>query len=291
MMRDGVEQALVDADLAVDRFAPGSPWIADALMVRGTVHALLGATDRARSDLEAAVEAGLAIDAFDEVFVAQAQLALLAARQGAWSEAGRHARAAQTLVDETGLGDYSVSALAQVATARVALHEGRHEDARAALARAHRVRPLLDHGIPWVTIEVGLELARAHLALAEAGAARTVLTETDRVLELRPHMGILVEDARELHDRLAGTAESHGAWAMSLTGAELRLLPYLATHLTFVEIASRLFVSRNTVKSEAISIYRKLSASSRSQAIARAVEVGLLDDSIYPPGVNSTQDG
>ena len=55
---------------------------------------------------------------------------------------------------------------------------------------------MLDHGIPWVTIEVGLELTRAHLALAEAGAARTVLTETERVLELRPHMGSLVEEAR-----------------------------------------------------------------------------------------------
>ena len=45
---------------------------------------------------------------------------------------------------------------------------------------------------------------------------------------------------------------------MSLTGAELRLLPYLATHLTFPEIASRLFISRNTVKTEAVAIYRKL---------------------------------
>jgi hypothetical protein len=50
---------------------------------------------------------------------------------------------------------------------------------------------------------VGLELTRAHLALAEAGAARTILTETERVLEVRPHMGSLIEDAHELRDRLA----------------------------------------------------------------------------------------
>ena len=79
------------------------------------------------------------------------------------------------------------------------------------------------------------------------------------------------------------TSGSAGAWAMSLTGAELRLLPYLATHLTFPEIASRLFISRNTVKTEAVAIYRKLGASSRSDAIERAVEVGLLESSIYPP--------
>jgi LuxR family maltose regulon positive regulatory protein len=43
---------------------------------------------------------------------------------------------------------------------------------------------------------------------------------------------------------------------MSLTGAELRLLPYLATHLTFVEIGQRLYLSQHTVKTEATSIYR-----------------------------------
>jgi LuxR family maltose regulon positive regulatory protein len=102
---------------------------------------------------------------------------------------------------------------------------------------------------------------------------------------------ILVDDLRELRDRVAASSGSDGAWAMSLTGAELRLLPYLATHLTFSETASRLFISRNTVKSEAVSIYRKLGVSSRSEAIARAVELGLLEESIYPPGVNFTPEG
>jgi LuxR family maltose regulon positive regulatory protein len=152
------------------------------------------------------------------------------------------------------------------------------------------LRPLLDHGLPWLTVQVGLELTRAHLALAEAGAAHTILAETERVLELRPDMGFLVADARELHERVAAISGSAGAWAMSLTGAELRLLPYLATHLSFPEIATRLFISRNTVKTEAVSIYRKLGASSRSQAIERAVEVGLLESNLFPPPANLTQE-
>ena len=69
------------------------------------------------------------------------------------------------------------------------------------------------------------------------------------------------------------------------------MLPYLATHLTFPEIASRLFISRNTVKTEAVSIYRKLTASSRSEAIERAIEVGLLESSIMPPRANLIQKG
>jgi LuxR family transcriptional regulator, maltose regulon positive regulatory protein len=291
MMPNGAEQAVADADLALDQLSLESGWRPVALVMRGMAQALLGVVDGARKDLAAAVETGLASGSTDVVYVAWAQLALLAANQGAWSEAGERARAAQALVEETGLGDYSTSGLAHVATARVALHEARPEDARAALTRAHRLRPQLDHGLPWLTIQVGLELVRAHLALAEASAARTILTETERVLEVRPHMGLLIEDARELHERVAATAGSGGAWAMSLTGAELRLLPFLATHLMFPEIASRLFISRNTVKSEAVSIYRKLGVSSRSEAIERAVEVGLLESSVYPPAANLIPEG
>jgi LuxR family transcriptional regulator, maltose regulon positive regulatory protein len=291
MMSNGAEQAVADADLALDQLSPESGWRPVALVMRGMAHALLGLVDGARKDLAAAVETGLASGSTDVVYVAWAQLALLAANQGSWSEAGERARAAQALVEERGLGDYSTSALAHVATARVALHEARPEEARAALTRAHRLRPQLDHGLPWLTVQVGLELTRAHLALAEAGAARTILSETERVLELRPHMGSLAEEARELGVRVAATSGSGGAWAMSLTGAELRLLPYLATHLMFPEIASRLFISRNTVKSEAVSIYRKLGVSSRSDAIERAVEVGLLESSVYPPAANLIPEG
>ena len=289
MMRSGVEQALADAKLALDQLPPGSSWIATALLVRGVAHALLGATDRATDDLTQVVERAKALGAAEEVYLAQAQLALLAAKQGAWGEARLQARAAQAVVEETGLGDVSSSALAHVATARVALHEARQEEARTALARVHRLRPMLDHGLPWLTIQVGLELTRAHLALTEVAAARTVFSETKRVLDLRPDLGVLVEDAQELAEHVAAAEGPAGAWAMSLTGAELRLLPYLATHLTIPEIGVRLFLSRNTVKTEAVSIYRKLSASSRSEAIERAVEVGLLESSIHMPQVNLTQ--
>jgi LuxR family maltose regulon positive regulatory protein len=288
MMPDGVERALADAHLALEQFAPASGWRPSALVIRGVAHALVGATDRARADLAAAVDTGLAIGAVDDVFVAQGELALLTARQGAWGEAGRHARQAHQLVEETGLADYSVSAIVHVAVARVALHEGRRSDARAALTRAHRLRPLLDHGLPWITVQVGLELTRAHLALGEAAAAQTVFTETEQVLQRRPDTGALAEEARELRERVAATSSPAGRWAMSLTGAELRLLPYLATHLTFLEIASRLFITPNTVKTEAISIYRKLGTSSRGGAIERAVEVGLLESTIYPPRASLT---
>jgi LuxR family maltose regulon positive regulatory protein len=286
MMQDGAERALADANRALDQLPPDSGWRPAALATRGSIHALLGHTASATEDHAAAIEAGLISGAAEPVYVAYAQLALLAASQGAWAEARQRAQSAQAVVEEAGLSDYGSSAIAHVATARIAVHEARPADARAAITRAHRLRPLLDHGVPWLTIQVGLELTRAHLALADAAAARTILAETKQVLELRPHMGTLVEDAHELEDRVAASTGSAGAWAMSLTAAELRLLPYLATHLSFPEIGSRLFISRTTVKTEAVSLYRKLGASSRSQAIDRAIEVGLLDSSLYPPTAN-----
>ncbi len=53
---------------------------------------------------------------------------------------------------------------------------------------------------------------------------------------------------------------------------------YLPTHLTFAAIADELFVSRNTVKTQAISIYRKLDVSSRGPAVVAARDLGLLDE-------------
>ena len=63
----------------------------------------------------------------------------------------------------------------------------------------------------------------------------------------------------------------------SLTTAELRILRFLPTHLSFREIAERVHVSANTVKSQANAVYRKLGVSGRSEAVSRARQLGLLD--------------
>ena len=44
---------------------------------------------------------------------------------------------------------------------------------------------------------------------------------------------------------------------------------------SFPEIGAEMFLSPHTVKSQAMSIFRKLEASSRSQAVARSRELGL----------------
>ena len=61
-----------------------------------------------------------------------------------------------------------------------------------------------------------------------------------------------------------------------LSEGEFRVLRLLASDLTQREIGAELYVSLNTIKSHTRSIFRKLGASSREQAVARARELELL---------------
>ena len=96
-----------------------------------------------------------------------------------------------------------------------------------------------------------------------------MLREIDTLFSLRPNLGVFKEQAEEVRERL-GSMTTTFIGGSSLTSAELRLLPMLATQYSFREIAERLFVSRHTVKTQAISIYRKLGVSGRSEAVAAA---------------------
>src|SRR5215472_155402 len=87
----------------------------------------------------------------------------------------------------------------------------------------------------------------------------------------------LVGQAQALRTQLSKERGSAAPGASALTDAELRLLPLLSTHLSFPEIGHELFLSPNTIKTQAGSIYRKLGASSRSQAVTCARELGLLE--------------
>ena len=95
---------------------------------------------------------------------------------------------------------------------------------------------------------------------------------------------LVVEDEKKVAKALRDFARAHPSLVVKggmtgdgvLTAAELRLLPLLSTHLSFPEIARELFLSPNTIKSQAYSIYRKLGVSSRNEAVQKATTIGLL---------------
>ena len=121
-----------------------------------------------------------------------------------------------------------------------------------------------------------LQLAKVYWALGDQTTARHLLREIDDILLHRPALGVLVEEVSAFRRTITAAGRHATAGGSPLTPAELRLLPYLQTHLTIREIAERLFVSRNTVNSEVGSIYRKLGVSSRNDAVEHATAIGLL---------------
>src|SRR4029453_6725640 len=158
---------------------------------------------------------------------------------------------------------------------RIALHRGQVGRAREDLARAQCLRPQLTDSLWFLAVQTRLQLVRCSIALTDVAAARTMLREVGDLLRRRPAVGSLAGDAEQLRaqlDLVCGDAIG----AASLTAAELRLLPQLVTHRSLGEIAGRLHVSPSTIKTQAIAIYRKFGVSSRSQAIQRAQELGLL---------------
>ena len=103
------------------------------------------------------------------------------------------------------------------------------------------------------------------------------MREIDDVLRRRPGLGTLVGEAEALQARLSKERGSGVPGASALTAAELRLLPLLSTHRTAAEIGAELCLSRHTIKSRMKSIYRKLDASTRNEAVTRARDLGLLE--------------
>jgi LuxR family transcriptional regulator, maltose regulon positive regulatory protein len=126
-------------------------------------------------------------------------------------------------------------------------------------------------------VQARIELTRAHLALGDIAGARTLLPEIDDLFRRCPDLGTLVTEAEALQARTGAERGPGASGASSLTAAELRILPLLATHLSYPEIAAELFVSPNTVKSQTYSIFRKLGASSRNEAVIRSRQLQLLD--------------
>jgi LuxR family maltose regulon positive regulatory protein len=142
------------------------------------------------------------------------------------------------------------------------------------LARATRLRPLLTYALPYFAVQTLLELGRACLALDDAAGARVVLRQARDILRRRPNLGILPTHVEQLRSKLDSN-RGGAVGVSSLTTAELRLLPLLPTRLTFAEIGERLYVSQHTVKTQVMSVYRKLGVSSRSQAVQHLQEFGL----------------
>jgi LuxR family maltose regulon positive regulatory protein len=273
LCRDGVGQMLADADEAVRRFTTenivqAGPWIG-----QGLARAVSGDLDGADDSFQDAVSIGEQAGTDEALGAALSERSLIAMARNQWDRAEVLAGQVRAVVRRSGIEQPVACAV----LARAALHRRDFPAVRQWLVAAQRLRPQLTYAYPVLAVQVRIELTRIHLALADLAGARTLLRETDELLRRRPGLGTLADEAQALRARLGAERASAAAGATALTTAELRLLPLLSTHLSFAEIGAELSLARTTIKSQAVSIYRKLGAQSRSRAVARARELGLLE--------------
>jgi LuxR family transcriptional regulator, maltose regulon positive regulatory protein len=181
----------------------------------------------------------------------------------------------------------------RAASAAVHLAEGSAREAADVLA------PALEGSgpgvIPALLVEAAAQDRLGDPRAAEAAVERALeLAEPDGIIlpfVIAPSRELLERHSRhrtahatllaDIRDALAGSSPpprhgEPGPAQEELSDAELRVLRYLPSNLKSHEIAAELQVSVHTVKTHMRHIYAKLDAHSRSKAVARARDLGLL---------------
>jgi LuxR family transcriptional regulator, maltose regulon positive regulatory protein len=179
-------------------------------------------------------------------------------------QAERHLETAWQLAERQGLGWLRLRVL--ILRALLADAHGDHDMALAALAAAVAqaepegvIRAFLDEGAPMAALLIELRVAardRRGPAGDASPASLDALLAAFPGQEPGPHRTGLVEP---------------------LTGRELAVLRLLAAGRSNADMAAELFVEQSTVKTHLIHLYSKLGVHSRTQALARARALGLLD--------------
>jgi LuxR family maltose regulon positive regulatory protein len=126
-------------------------------------------------------------------------------------------------------------------------------------------------------------LARALMLGQSEGYVRVFLDEGAPMAELLRHAGshgisskYVAELLSQFDGEIGFTPDTQQPLIEPLTERELEVLRLLAEGLSNQEIANELVVALGTAKTHTASLYRKLDVASRTQAVARARELGLL---------------
>lgn len=213
--------------------------------------------------------------------LARAMLAIVAADDDALRVAREHAQQAVALSRALGDDRGLTATWARTAMGLVLAAEGDLVQAERLLARAERdareTIPTVPHA--WVLValaRVSLRRGRVDRARRYEGQAR------ERAREFADP-GRVTRDLAALSAELARVeAEATRSSVVRPSASEAAVLRMLATDLTLRQIAQRMFLSPNTVKSHVRVLYRKLGVTSREDAVARALALGLIEDTESP---------
>jgi LuxR family transcriptional regulator, maltose regulon positive regulatory protein len=277
--RRGLAEMGEDAARAEQLFDEGSPWRPLCRLFQGVALQLTGERDEALERLQDGAHRS-AVSAPMVQALCLAQLALLAAGRGDLERWETLAERATAQVKRSGLEACPMVALPIAVSAELRARREQVTEAASEIRRALGLLTQIVDPSPWYEAECRIVMARAVLRVNGPAAAAGLLEEAPRALDRISDGPVLrgwLDEAIAEVD-LAQSSTVDADW--SLTTAELRVLRFLPSHLSFREIADRLYVSPNTVKTHARGIYRKLGVSSRGHAVDRARSAGLVDSAV-----------
>ncbi len=253
---------------------PATYWRSLASTVLGQCRHWRGRTREAVAALEEAVDLARAGRHPQTRVSALGHLAAIQAEGGDLISAGELADEARRLAEEHAGGEHWASGLALIVSGQVLAHQNRLDDAATAIERGI---VLARRGASFDVAYGLVALARVRHAQGERIAARNLLEEARRLGDACPEPGILSGLISDAIPPARGARKTDApALVEELTNREAAVLRLLPTGLTLREIAATLYVSRNTVKTQAASVYRKLGVSSRVEAVSRARDLALM---------------
>ena len=188
------------------------------------------------------------------------------------------APAVQATVDA--LGDASAVAVTFLITidGRLAYQDGQPETARRLLARAADLARIAGH--PSQQVYVLIALADAALATGDRAAARAALDEARETADTGvafPATARRLAAAEErIGKRAAAPLGEMGNWPKELTDRELSCCVPCRNRSANARSAPSFYLSLNTIKGYTKSLYRKLGAASRAEAVERGRQFGLI---------------
>ena len=267
VMRESARQA---AELEND---PGSPWYTLARATLGFSLYLSGEFPEAAAALEEAVASPASRTLIG--VLAFSVLSLVMLDTGQLPRAQELADTATGLASHGELRDMPQCSLAYAAAGAAHAARGLLEEGRTELQHAVRCRRAVPKISPWATLEATLLLVRVELDLGDVAAAAELIRDANDVLTLFPDgTGFQQVRLARLRRRLAALRTANRT--DTLTERELAVLQLLPGPLSLREIAEKLYVSVNTVKTHARAIYRKLGVSTRDEAVNRGRDAGIL---------------
>jgi LuxR family maltose regulon positive regulatory protein len=275
LMQAQAGEAVRQGRLAVDVRPDGSPEALSDSYFLAVCLIWTGASGEAERRLREYLDATVPGELDVRRVFAMALLAEAHARRGELEIAERLVRESLSTSEARGLDEHPPTEMAFVAEGIVLMARGDLERAEARFERAATLskrggdRIEIAHALLWL----GRGRARARDADGAADALRAARAQLGgaRVPML---VTLAHELEREIGDAPAATPSPDAEPLLS--AAEQRVLELLPTDLTYREIADRLFLSLNTVRTHGQRIRRKLGASTRDEAVSAARRLDLL---------------